>query len=54
MPVATPAPVATPVPAPALRRPVPVRARLGETPYEKLAESTPDGFAEYHTWRASK
>ena len=48
-------------PAPALRRPVPIRAKLGSTTYEKLAESTEYGVAEYrqlgamqstgYTWR---
>lgn len=47
-------------PAP-LRRPVPIRAKLGSTTYEKLAESTEYGVAEYrqlgamqstgYTWR---
>ena len=46
-------------PAAALRRPVPVRARLGDTVYEQLAESTQYGVAEYrpaagYTWRPGR
>ena len=44
-----------------LRRPAPVRAKLGGTLYQKLAESTENGIAEYapvpgaarHAWGAA-
>ena len=61
VPRAQPPPAAAPPAAapPALRRPVPVRSRLGDTVYEQLAESTQYGIAEYrpaagYTWRPGR